>query len=77
MSQAPLAKSRRPAIFGILFVAALIASAPASGAEACPTSASEISTPIRVEFHLGFRLNSSSPDHFFGIGYSFRFDGLF
>src|ERR1700688_1941553 len=44
MSQAPLAKSRRPAIFGILFVAALIASAPASGADGCPTGASEIST---------------------------------
>ena len=27
--------------------------------------------------YIGFGLNSSSPDHFFGIGYSFRFDGLF
>ena len=77
MSQAPIGKSVSSAICGMQFVAALIASAPASGAEPCPTSASEISTPIRVEFHLGFRLNSSSPDHFFGIGYSFRFDGLF
>jgi hypothetical protein len=31
----------------------------------------------QLDFHVGFGLNSSSPDHFFGIGYSFRFDGLF
>jgi len=31
----------------------------------------------QLDFHAGFGLNSSSPDHFFGIGYSFRFDGLF
>jgi len=31
----------------------------------------------QLDFHLGFGLNSSSPDHFFGIGYSFRFDGMF
>jgi outer membrane putative beta-barrel porin/alpha-amylase len=31
----------------------------------------------QLDFHIGFGLNSSSPDHFFGIGYSFRFDGLF
>jgi hypothetical protein len=31
----------------------------------------------QLDFHLGVGLNSSSPDHFFGIGYSFRFDGLF
>jgi len=30
----------------------------------------------QLDFHLGFGLNSSSPDHFFGIGYSFRLDGL-
>jgi hypothetical protein len=28
----------------------------------------------QIDFHVGFGLNSSSPDHFFGIGYSFRFD---
>jgi hypothetical protein len=26
----------------------------------------------QLDFHVGFGLNSSSPDHFFGIGYSFR-----
>jgi hypothetical protein len=31
----------------------------------------------QLDFHVGFGLNSSSPDHFFGVGYSFRFDGLF
>jgi hypothetical protein len=31
----------------------------------------------QVDFHVGFGLNSSSPDHFFGIGYSFRLDELF
>ena len=31
----------------------------------------------QLDFHAGFGLNSSSPDHFFGIGYSFRLDGLF
>jgi hypothetical protein len=31
----------------------------------------------QLDFHVGFGLNSSSPDHFFGIGYSFRLDGLF
>jgi hypothetical protein len=31
----------------------------------------------QVDFQAGFGLNSSSPDHFVGIGYSFRLDGLF
>jgi len=31
----------------------------------------------QLDFHVGFGLNSSSPNHFFGIGYSFRLDGLF
>ena len=31
----------------------------------------------QLDFHVGFGLNSSSPDHFFGIGYSFSLDGLF
>ena len=31
----------------------------------------------QLDFHVGFGLNSNSPDHFFGIGYLFRFDGLF
>jgi hypothetical protein len=31
----------------------------------------------QLDFHVGFGLNRSSPDHFFGIGYSFRLDELF
>ncbi|HSY79873.1 MAG TPA: transporter [Verrucomicrobiae bacterium] len=31
----------------------------------------------QIDFHVGFGLNSSSPDHFFGVGYSFRLDGVF
>jgi hypothetical protein len=31
----------------------------------------------QIDFQAGFGLNSSSVDHFFGIGYSFRLDGLF
>ena len=31
----------------------------------------------QVDFHAGFGLNRESPDYFFGLGYSFRVDGLF
>ena len=31
----------------------------------------------QLDFHAGFGLNSSSVDHYFGVGYSFRLDGLF
>jgi hypothetical protein len=31
----------------------------------------------QVDFHFGFGLNRASPDHFFGVGYSFRLDDLF
>ncbi len=31
----------------------------------------------QIDFQAGFGLNSSSLDHFFGLGYSFRFDRLF
>ena len=31
----------------------------------------------QFDFHAGFGLNSSTVDHYFGIGYSFRFDSLF
>jgi hypothetical protein len=31
----------------------------------------------QFDFHVGFGLNSSSVDHYFGVGYSFRLDGLF
>ena len=35
-------------------------------------------TPTQqVDFHLAFGLNRNAPDYIFGIGYSFRFDGLF
>jgi hypothetical protein len=31
----------------------------------------------QIDFHAGFGLNSGSVDHYFGIGYSVRFDRLF
>jgi len=31
----------------------------------------------QLDFHAGIGLNSSSVDHYFGLGYSFRLDGLF
>jgi hypothetical protein len=31
----------------------------------------------QIDFHAGFGLNSSSVDHYFGVGYSLRLDGLF
>lgn len=31
----------------------------------------------QVDFQAGLGLNSASPDHFLGIGYSIRFDRLF
>jgi hypothetical protein len=35
-------------------------------------------TPTQqIDFHVGFGLNHKSVDHYFGIGYSFRLDGLF
>src|SRR5712692_3795961 len=34
-------------------------------------------TPTRqVDFHVGFGLNHNAPNWFFGLGYSFRRDGL-
>jgi hypothetical protein len=37
----------------------------------------EIAERQGVDVHFGFGLNSASPDHFFGFGYSFRLDRLF
>jgi hypothetical protein len=31
----------------------------------------------QLDFHVGCGLNSSTVDHYFGIGYSLRLDGLF
>jgi outer membrane putative beta-barrel porin/alpha-amylase len=31
----------------------------------------------QLDFHAGFGLNSSTVDHYFGVGYSFRLDSLF
>jgi hypothetical protein len=31
----------------------------------------------QLDFHVGVGLNSSSIDHYFGVGYSFRLDGIF
>jgi hypothetical protein len=30
----------------------------------------------QVDLESGFGLNRSSPDHFVGVGYSFRFDNV-
>jgi opacity protein-like surface antigen len=30
----------------------------------------------QIDFHLGFGLNRNSPDYIFGVGYSFRLDGM-
>jgi hypothetical protein len=35
-------------------------------------------TPTQqIDFHVGFGLNNAAPSYVLGIGYSFRFDGLF
>jgi hypothetical protein len=31
----------------------------------------------QIDFHIGFGLNHNSPTYIFGLGYSFRLDGLF
>src|SRR5215470_5341523 len=31
----------------------------------------------QIDFHIGFGLNRNSPAYIFGVGYSFRLDGLF
>jgi hypothetical protein len=31
----------------------------------------------QIELHLGISLNRNTPGYIFGIGYSFRLDGLF
>ena len=31
----------------------------------------------QIDFHIGFGLNRNSPTYIFGVGYSFRLDGLF
>jgi hypothetical protein len=31
----------------------------------------------QIDFHLGFGLNRNAPTYIFGVGYSFRLDGLF
>lgn len=36
-----------------------------------------VTTLQQLDFHVGVGLNRSSSDHFVGIGYSFRFDGIF
>jgi hypothetical protein len=35
-----------------------------------------ISKRQQIDFQAGFGLNSSSLDHFFGLGYSIRIDNL-
>jgi hypothetical protein len=36
-----------------------------------------VTTTQQLDFHTGVGFNSRSPAYFFGLGYSFRFDGLF
>jgi hypothetical protein len=31
----------------------------------------------QVDFHIAFGLNHNAPSYIVGVGYSFRFDGLF
>jgi len=31
----------------------------------------------QIDFHVAFGVNNSATDFIFGVGYSFRFDGLF
>jgi hypothetical protein len=46
---------------------------------ASPTALSFLSyqRSRQVDFHAGFGLNRASIDYYFGVGYSFRLDGLF
>jgi Putative MetA-pathway of phenol degradation len=37
----------------------------------------QLSPTQQVDFHLAFGLNHNSPSYIIGLGYSFRFDGLF
>jgi hypothetical protein len=30
----------------------------------------------QIDFHVAFGLNNNAPHYIFGLGYSFRFDGL-
>jgi hypothetical protein len=36
-----------------------------------------ITNTQQIDFHVGFGLNRNAPNYIFGIGYSFRLDGLF
>ena len=55
---------------------AIIASGLASGPILDGGGSWRVTRLQQLDFHVGFGLNSSSPDHFFGVGYSFRLDGL-
>ena len=52
--------------------------APAGPSHLINAGAAYRITPTRqIDFHAGFGLNSNAPAYFFGVGYSFRLDGLF
>ena len=36
-----------------------------------------LSSTQQVDFHVAFGLNHNAPSYIVGVGYSFRFDGLF
>jgi hypothetical protein len=35
-----------------------------------------ITNTQQIDFHIGFGLNRNAPTYIFGVGYSFRVDGL-
>jgi hypothetical protein len=52
--------------------------APAGPSHLINAGAAYRITPTRqIDFHAGFGLNSNAPAYVFGVGYSFRLDGLF
>jgi hypothetical protein len=52
--------------------------APAGPSHLINTGAAyRITRTQQIDFHAGFGLNSNAPAYFFGVGYSFRLDGLF
>jgi hypothetical protein len=53
---------------------------PAQGGPSQLLNSGAIYRPTRtqqIDFHVGFGLNHNAPDYLVGVGYSFRWDGLF
>ena len=49
----------------------------ASVADVVPGAGYRIDKNQQIDFHIGFGLDRDAPSYVFGIGYSFRFDGIF